>query len=358
MNDLNLKKLRAAIAEHAKPSTSLALMIFMTDLFVYVTAVAGVIFLQDIFLRILCSLSAGLWISLLFVVAHDAAHSSFTGSTALNKTIARISFLPCLHNYSLWLIAHNRLHHQLTNLKGENSWSPLSKEEYAAMPEWRKMLERFYRSPGGIGFNYIIERWWKNKFFPYQRITGEFKLSCWLDFLLVVTYLCAFLILLAYAGNNLARTSPAELIFLGFIIPMFYSSFMIGISVYQQHTHESIPWFRSRLESKKLGKQEKVTMHVRFPYWYNLLSHHVMQHTAHHIDPRIPLYNLPKAQQALTKLLGDKMVTVSFSLQGFLQTMSKCKLYDYENHRWLDFNGVPTSKGLFESSRIRYANAA
>jgi Fatty acid desaturase len=198
----------------------------------------------------------------------------------------------------------------------------------------------------------------EKQFFPYQRITGEFKISYWLDFLLVVTYLGAFLILLAYAGSNLAHTSPAELIFLGFIIPMFYSSFMIGISVYLQHTHESIPWFRSRVESKKLGKQEKVTMHVRFPHWYNLLSHNVMEHTAHHIDPRIPLYNLPKAQKVLTKLLGEKMVTVSFSLQGFLQTMAGCKLYDYENHRWLDFDGNPTSKKTLVTDRIRYANAA
>ena len=358
MNNLHLQQLRAAVAEFTQPATGLALAIFMTDMVVYIVAIGGVIFLENIFLRILCSFVAGLLISLLFVVAHDAAHNSFTGSRLLNRVIARIAFLPCLHNYSLWLIAHNRWHHKLTNMKGNNSWSPLSRDEYEALPAWRQVVERFYRSPAVICFNYLTERWWKNKFFPYKRITKDYQAAYWSDFMLIVSSQAAFLGLLVYAGSHLAHTSPAGLIILGFIIPLLYASFMVGSSVYLQHTHESIPWFRSEADCRRLGRTERVTMHVRLPRWYNLLSHNVMEHTAHHVDPRIPLYNLSKAQKALCERLGAEMSTVTFSFKGFLRTMERCKLYDYDQHRWLDFSGRATSEPLLINNDLKYRYAA
>lgn len=358
MVNLNTKRLRAAISEYTQRSTGLALLIFVADILVYIATVAGAIFLENVTLGILCSVIAGLKISSLFVIAHDAAHDSFTSSRVLNKVIARISYLPSFHNYSLWLIAHNRLHHQLTNLKGVNSWSPLSKEEYDALPAWRRMVERFYRSPAGICFNYLIERWWKDKFFPYKRIIGKFRAAYWVDFLLVFTYLISFIGLLVYAGKELSHTSPVEVLILGFIIPFTIFNFMVGFSVYQQHTHENVPWFKSEEEREKFGGPEDITIHVRYPYWYNVISHNVMEHTAHHVDPRIPLYQLAKAQNALGKVLGDKMITVRFSLKGFLQTMAKCKLYDYENHCWFDFNGKPTSRINLVTEEKYYAKVA
>lgn len=358
MDKSNVKKLRVSIIQYTRPSTSIALLIFMTDIVIYLAAITGVIFLENSWLRIACSLLAGLQISLLFVVAHDAAHDSFTASKRLNRLIARISFLPCFHNYSLWLIAHNRLHHQLTNIKGLNSWSPLSREDYLSMPPWRQRLERFYRTPAGICFDYLIERWWKNKFFPYKRITGNKRKIALFDFMLVSTWMAVFLSMLIYAGVSLPHTSVTEVIILGFMVPLLYASFMIGLSVYLQHTHETIPWFKTQEEAMQKGKPEEVTMHVKFPAWYNLLSHNVMEHTAHHVDPRVPLYNLAKAQGVLNDILGDKMVTVNFSLQGFLGTMANCKLYDYENHCWLDFEGNSTSRATLVEDHIDYQHAA
>jgi omega-6 fatty acid desaturase (delta-12 desaturase) len=360
MSNLNIKQLRSVVAKYTKPSTGLALTIFATDILVYITAIAGVIFLENIYARIACSLLAGLIISLLFVVAHDAAHDSFTNSRLLNRIIARICYIPFLNNYSLWLIAHNRMHHQHTNLKGENSWSPLSKQEYDALPAWRQKLERFYRSPAGICFNYMVERWWKNKFFPFKRIVGEYKAVYWMDFLFLIACLGIYLGVLVSAGNSFVHTNAVELIVLGFVVPFVYASFIVGMSVYLQHTHESIPWFETEAEMQQLGKTEETTMHVRFPQWYNLISHNVMEHTAHHVDPRIPLYRLAEAQKTLISVLGIEMSAITFTVSGFLKTMSICKLYDYKNHCWLDFSGHPSSRSLLDSEdeKIKYQHAA
>src|SRR5690349_48752 len=153
MRAIEAKSLRAALAGYARPSIPLALALFVATLAVYGLALAGALALPSLALRILCSIAAGATIASLFVIGHDAAHGAFTPSRAL-------------HNYSLWQVQHNRLHHRLVNVKGFNSWSPLTKAEYDALPAWRRALERLYRGPLGFAPYYLRERWWRDKFFP------------------------------------------------------------------------------------------------------------------------------------------------------------------------------------------------
>ena len=358
MKIINNKKLRSLVSEYTEPSTHTALIILMVDMTIYLSSIAGVLFLENTVIRILCGVLAGLKMASMFVIAHDAAHDSYTSSKLLNKIIGRLAFLPCYHNYSLWLIAHNRLHHQSTNVKDVNSWSPLSKEEYDELPVWRQKVERFYRSIPGISFNYLIERWWKDKFYPYKRLAGEFKLSYWLDFILVSSFLIGQISLFSYTGIISANGSALGSVMLGVVIPLMVSSFMVGFSVYQQHTHETIPWFKTRDERDRHGNIEDVTVHVQYPQWYNLISHNVMEHTAHHVDPRVPLYKLAKAQQQLVNYIGDTMVSMKFSPRSFITTMEKCKLYDYENHCWLGFDGIPSSGNTLYLQEYSLAQAA
>ena len=342
MNTYNIKQLRSAVSKYTERSTYLGVVIFLTDSVIYVCAIAGVIFLETFALKVICSVIAGFKISTLSVIAHDAAHASLTNNKMLNKVIGRLAFLPSYHNYSLWLIAHNKSHHQSTNIQGKNSWSPLSKEEYDHLPGWRKHVEQFYRSPFGISFYYLVERWWKDKFFPYKRLVTKNKSSYWLDFLFVASYMAAFLCMLIQIGTSLTHTSPIELIVLAFFVPLVISSFMFGFTVYQHHTHENIPWFKLKEEKNKAVGVEEVTMCVKFPRWYNILGHNIMEHTAHHIDSRIPFYNLAKAQAVLDRMFGDERISINFSFKEFLSSMRKCKLYDYNNHLWLGFNGLPS----------------
>jgi acyl-lipid omega-6 desaturase (Delta-12 desaturase) len=351
------KQLRAVVSEYRKRSTTLALLLFAMDLLLYTSAVAGVILFENMALKILCSVLAGFNISALFIIGHDASHNAFTNSKILNQVIARIVFLPSLHNYGLWLTEHNRIHHQATNIKDMDSWSPLSKEEYDSLPEWRKILEQFYRTIPGICFYYMIERWWKNKFFPFNNIKGKYNSVGW-DFLLVALYLVSYLSLLTYIGQVSSHSSSIQLILLGFVFPFLIWNFMMGFTVYQHHTHETIAWNKSRKDREKLGGQEDFTMHVKYPYWYNLVSHNIMEHTAHHVDPGIPAYHLDKAQNKLSEFLGDDIKVVQFSFSGFIKTLAKCKLYDYDKRNWLDFEGKPTTSSVKLVEQVAFSDAA
>lgn len=360
MSYQDTRYLRASLRPYTRRNNLHAIAILAGDMLLYISAIAGLLYFENTLIKLVLGILAGMLVSSIFVIAHDAAHDSFTTSKKLNKVIARVTYMLSLHNYSLWLTAHNRVHHQVTNIKDMNSWSPLSKDEYDKRSVAGKWLQRVYRTPPGMCLYYMIERWWKYKFYPFESIAGRYN-AVYLDFMLLVAYLTGYVAFLVTAGYQLQTVNPLEALGFGLMVPFLTWNFMMGFTVYQHHTHESIAWTRTREESRAMGGQADFTMYVRFPRWYNLISHNIMEHTAHHVDPRIPCYNLEAAQQHLAGIMGDDMHRVDFSITGFLTTLSRCKLYDYDNHCWMDFNGVPTTEAVVmeDSSDLQnYVKAA
>jgi omega-6 fatty acid desaturase (delta-12 desaturase) len=90
-------------------------------------------------------------------------------------------------------------------------------------------------------------------------------------------------------------------------------------------------------------EQEDVTVNVVMPRWYGLLSHEIMEHTAHHVHPLVPSYRLRAAQLQLRATLTH-IVVEPFTLQYLRNVLRRCKLYDYERAQWTDFMGEPTAR--------------
>ncbi|NLX16790.1 MAG: fatty acid desaturase, partial [Ramlibacter sp.] len=57
----------------------------------------------------------------------------------------------------------------------------------------------------------------------------------------------------------------------------------------------------------------------------------------------IPLYQLKNAQHRLEELLPGRIVVQPFSWKWYFETAGKCKLYDFQQQCWTDFDGVATS---------------
>jgi omega-6 fatty acid desaturase (delta-12 desaturase) len=330
------RALRQAMMPFVAPSLRRAVALLAVTLAAYALGVwlAG-FSLAPLWLRILGALIAGFTLPSLFVIGHDAAHGAFAANVTANAVMARIAFVPVLHNYSLWVAVHNRQHHRAPNLKGHNSWSPLSVEEYRALPLSRRVVERLYRSPAGFAPYYLVERWWRDKFMPRAILPGVSRAAAWRDFTLLTAYLVALIGALAWAGGMLS-------VVLGFVVPFLIWNHMMGTAIYLQHTSRRAPWFASIEEWRRIGGEEDVTLHVRMPRWYGALTHHIMDHPAHHIQPLIPLYRLPAAQAKLNELLGDGALVEDFSFRYLFATMRACKLYDYGAGRWCDFAGNAT----------------
>jgi acyl-lipid omega-6 desaturase (Delta-12 desaturase) len=344
MQASSVRDFRAALAPYLSRSTPIAIAVFLANLAVYVAAVVGAVALHPWPVQLACAVIAGSAISALFVIGHDAAHGAFAEGRLMNAVIGRIAFLPALHNYSLWQVQHNRLHHRLVNIKGFNSWSPLSKADYDGLPPWRRRVERLYRSPLGFAPYYLIERWWRDKFFPRRRVETTEHAVFQADFALLLAYLAGVIAWLAVAGSALPQSSAASAIAWGFIAPFLVWNMLMGATTYMQHTHQRAPWFATVLEWRRLAGQEEVSIQIAVPRWYGAISHHIMDHPAHHIHPKIPLYRLGAAQRRLNELLGERAIVQRFTPAYLLRTLSCCKLYDYREHRWLDFAGRATSE--------------
>jgi acyl-lipid omega-6 desaturase (Delta-12 desaturase) len=343
MQASSARELRLALAPYLSRSTPLAVALFVANIAVYLAAVAGAVALSAWPARLACVIVAGSAISALFVIGHDAAHGAYTASRLANAIIGRIAFLPALHNYSLWQVQHNRLHHRLVNIKGFNSWSPLSMAEYDGLPPWRRWVQRIYRGPLGFAPYYLIERWWRDKFFPRRRNGAAQHAIFWADFALLVGYLAGFVALLALVGAALPQSSAAAAVGWGFAAPFVVWNMLMGATTYMQHTHRRAPWFAEQTEWRGVAGQEELSVHVMAPRWYGAISHHIMDHPAHHVHPKIPLYRLAAAQRRLNELLGERAIVQRFTPAYLWHTLSCCKLYDYREHRWLDFAGRATS---------------
>jgi acyl-lipid omega-6 desaturase (Delta-12 desaturase) len=257
--------------------------------------------------------------------------------------------MPGLFNYRLWVYDHHVLHHPKVNGKHRDSFTPLSKTEFDALPAQRRWRERLYRAPAGLGFGfyYIFERWLGVKLIPRSFMPERVRREAWPHFAFLVVYFGSFVTALAFAPTY-SSTGPVTAILLGFVLPYYVWMMLIGFTLYLQHTHPDVAWFDGPADRTRVAAPEIISTHIEFPHWLKFLMHNVYDHGAHHLQPRIPCYRLADAQSRLNEMLGPYSIKTDFTFRWFTDTVRRCKLYDYEGHRWLGFDGKPTTgRNLF-----------
>lgn len=306
-------------------------------------AFAAILWTPSLVVKALLSVILGLGISLMFVIGHDACHDSLTPSHTLNQLLGRLCFWPTLHPYVCWELGHNRLHHGWTNLKGvDYVYPPFSLEEFQALPSWRRALEHVYRTVPGIGLFYFIEIWWKHMLVPRREDFNKLRKGV---FAIDLAAVLAFLGLEAFAAWWFAPSTGHAIInvICAIIIPCAIWNWLMAFVTIQHHTHPKAPWFKDVAEWSFFHGQVHGTIHVRLPRWIELLFHNILDHTAHHVDPKIPLYHLPSCQKRLEEAFSGDVVIEHTSIRALARVLRTCKLYDYHRHCWLDFDGKPSA---------------
>lgn len=336
------KQIRAWLEPIVRQRTTLAVALLAVDWGLFLAALMGVVLLPAWWLKLPLALAAGFIIGRLFIIGHDACHQSYTPHRRLNRWLGRIAFLPSLTPYSLWEVGHNVVHHGYTNLKGKDFvWQPLTPAEYAALSPARRVLERVYRSGWAPGLYYFIEMWWLRMFFPSKRHMPTRRGIFIADSLLALTAGIVWNALLVWAAHATGQSAWA-LVGWGFVIPFVFWNFMIGFVVYVHHTHTEVRWHEEKSAWSASDPFVSTTVHLTFPMKIGSLLHHIMEHTAHHVDMSIPLYKLKEAQAILEQALPGRIIVQRFSWRWYAQTARRCKLYDVDTHAWMDFRGRPS----------------
>jgi acyl-lipid omega-6 desaturase (Delta-12 desaturase) len=345
-----VKAVRDALPSDARErSTRVGLLHFVAAAIIYAISFVVITLPSSLIARLLLAILNGLAIGILFIVGHDACHGSLTARPALNKWLGRVAFLPSLHPYSAWEYSHNALHHGWTNLRGKDPvYCPRTLSEFHALSPFRQRLERAYRSWLGMLPLYLCTIWWPLEIRPNagHRMHIDKRGTFLFDRAIVVAF--PFVQALVFVGVGAARGMSvleiAGLCVVGLTVPFLAFNWLIGFATFQHHTHPRVLWYRDEAEWSFFRAQVQSTVHVEFPPWLDRLLNNIMQHTAHHVDTRVPLYHLTNAQAALEEAFGEEhVITESFSFAGMSDTFRRCQLYDFDQHCWLTFDGCPTT---------------
>lgn len=347
-------ELRSAIRpERRNRGVWVPTIIFLADAGLYLAGFVGVATAENWWVKAAFVVFTGHLIGMMFMVGHDACHGSFTGSRLLNGVFGRLALLPSLTPFTAWRYTHNGLHHAFTNCGDKDFvWRPLSPDEYRSRSRFLRWLERTYRTVPGLPLNWIIENWWKHHAFPnagkrsHMRSWGPLTFDRALVAVWFVIQAAALVALTPAAGSgpfpdNRTLGIAANLV-CGLVLPFLIWSTLMSYVDLLHHTHPGIRWFRNRREASFFETQLEGTAHVVFrPRILGWAYHNIMEHTAHHVDCSVPMYRLKQAQRDLEARHRPHIVVEMFSLGYLLRILRACKLYDYDNHRWVGYDGAP-----------------
>ena len=316
-------------------STIKGLAYVVRDFVIYLIVVVALLATNTWWILIPLWILAGLAVSGLFVLGHDASHGALFASSRLNRTIARIAMLPAAHFNEAWDLGHNRVHHGHTVKQGMDFvWHPVTLGEWEEMPRWKKIRHKVEWSAIGAGFYYGRQVWWNKMMMFVAPANWSKKINRGRIQMISTLVLAAAVVgLVSWMRND----SLADFIWAWIkvaLIPWLLFIWIIGFAVYVHHIDEGIRWYPRHAWSKVRGQMEGTTI-LRTPRVLNLFFHHIFLHVPHHVDMRIPFYQLPAASQVILNEFPSLVRERRMSLLKYLRTTRNCKLYDFEHGKWL-----------------------
>lgn len=310
-------------------STTRGMLIIGRDFAFYGLALWGLASTNNIFFLIPLWLLAGLAVSGLFVMGHDAAHQALFDSKKLNDIMGRVTMLPSWHVTEQWIFGHNRVHHGFTLREGMDFvWHPLTVEQYNELGTLTRLRHKLEWGPFGSGAYYFREVWLNKMvlFTPPERWAKPMNR----DRLIVAGFVLTTLVAsLGFGGLGGGIWLWVKM----FVIPFLLFCQSIGWVVYVHHIAPEIRWWSRREWNRFRGQVEGTTVLWGPPGW-ELFFHWIMVHLPHHVDMRIPCYRLPEAARAIQQAYPDDVDERKISVRDYLRATRECKLHDFETGVW------------------------
>jgi omega-6 fatty acid desaturase (delta-12 desaturase) len=324
--------------------------LLLVEVALYAGVVAAAVLYTSLLPKLGFAFVAGVLVATLAIIGHDCAHRGGTRFAWLNRLIGTIGFLPALHPLSRWAHHHNQVHHRYTAQIGiDNAYPPMTVEQYRAASPARQRYYRFQRSIWGQPGFYLIDIWFPKIFLPDARERAAFRASDYWDLGLVYVWLACFIAGLTWLSHAYGATwgaAFANAAIFGFLIPFLVWNLFISFVTVIQHTGPQVKWSVPTGRPSTADQKLHGTVRIRFPEIIDILFHRLMQHTAHHLNPIIPLYSLKAAQRSLEDGHGEEVIAVRWTPAYHWRLVRDCKLYDPQADGWCDFNFKPTTPSL------------
>ena len=261
----------------------------------------------------------------IFIIFHDCGHGSLFKSKKVNDIVGSLTGLLVFTPYFQWRKNHAIHHANAGDLdqRGTGDVWTLTVKEYLASPFKKRVAYRIYRNPLGMFilgplFGLLISQ---------RFVTSSSKKKE--RYSVYGTNLGILGIILLMSTTIGIKT------FMMIQLPIVMVGFMAGFWLfYVQHQFEGVYWERHEkwdylteaLEGSSFYKLPKVLQ------WFtgNIGFHHI-----HHLNPRIPNYNLEKCYQENSIFQSVKPITIRASLKSL-----KFRLWDEEARQMVGYKVI------------------
>lgn len=321
-----------AIPKHLfQPRVWRGLLSFAVSYLLYIGAVVAVAHVHWAFYLPLW-LIAGLGGWGLFCVAHDCGHNSLSRSRTFNHMLGHIALLPLLYPFHGWRHMHNMHHANTNNLEMDVDWRPVLRVQYDAMPWWDKFVYHSTRSwlfwLGTV--NYQRHSGFRPSMFPKREVRNEVRRSILFMAVAALIYLPILVYFTGFTG-----------LFLYFVAPWLAIHAWFSLTTMMHHISEETPFLTKEHWSFNSSRLMLTTDYM-YPKWLLFLTHYISVHTAHHVAPVIPHYNLPQAQAALKAAFPGMLREKPMTVRDVWHVARHCHLYDPVSGFYEAFDG-PTA---------------
>jgi len=312
------------VSPYARADSNRALFDISTSILPYVALMAAMLMLAQVSYLVVLVLAvptAG-FLTRTFLVMHDCAHGSFLPSRRANNWLGVTVGLITLQAFHCWRYDHVRHHASGGDLASDGTGDVdiLVVDEFRALSPWRRLGYRLRHHPLVV---FGIGAFWANIIKPRIVTPSNPRRLRWVT---LATDLALAVMLTGLCW--LAGWRAVLLV----ILPTYWLASGFGVwLIWVQHRFEGALWQRSPdwdWETAALAGSS----HFRLPGILRFFSLNIGLHHVHHLNPRIPNYNLSRANDENEFLRSVPTVSIREGIKAI-----RLSLYDLERGRMVSF---------------------
>lgn len=319
-------ELYAAVAPFARPRRSRSLLEIVETFVPYLTLSVGMMVLAG---RGHPWLAAALWLPAsaflvrVFILFHDCCHGSLFRSRRANRLVGYASGLLTVTPFERWQQSHAEHHATVGDLdrRGTGDVWVMTVAEYRSASSFKRLSYRVYRNPFimfGLGpaMLFVLANRWPSPGLSRKEAFSVHFTNAGIGLTLGVAYLTV--------GVG---------VFLATQLPILLLAGTGGVWLfYVQHQYEDVYWAR-RAEHDPMKAALEGSSYYRLPPVLQWITGSIGLHHVHHVQPRIPFYNLQRCQDQIGAFKPVPPLTLKASFRSL-----RLRLVDEQGHRMVGWS--------------------
>jgi omega-6 fatty acid desaturase (delta-12 desaturase) len=322
---------RSLLDEYAHSDLSRSLRSLSTSLlpFLLLWAAMFAVYSTSYWLVLALSIPAAAFLIRTYIMFHDCVHGSLLSSRRANAWLGTVLGLLVFTPFARWRYEH-LIHHATAgdlDRRFIGDVPMLTVEEYRAKPLYFRFGYRAYRNPlvmfglGSIYSTVLMQR------FPTPAARNRMHRSVWLTNLAVVVLVGA--LCWAFGWQTVLFVE----------LPLVILAGSVGIWLfYVQHQFDDTYWERTG-EWSYNDAAVRGSSHLALPKVLQFFSGNIGFHHVHHLNPKIPNYNLQRAHEEQPMFRPVPSLSLTEALRA-----TQLKLWDEQSQSMMTWKQVRASR--------------